>query len=476
MSNISPSASNLAQSPSNSTAPYIDVDQNGIFPNINHDDNDPRAVFRRRYVLALLSLHSATATAAGTMTFSVLVDVKTKFFGDNGTAVEVQSILDAVSAAFMLFILPVLGALSDSWGRRPFLLFLGFASIVPYLLLLLFPNNILYTMISTAIVYALTGNRSGAPVITACIADVYPAEDRGYAISLLIAMTCVGLGAAPVALATGLSLYDVYLTALVLMCVSGAAVVGIGETLPVEHRVVFRSERLVENMEPLRKLTQERSLRALAVIVFCAALPEFGLIEMILFYLNDRVGFEDTDNALLMMEFGIVAILASSVIFKLLEYKTNDRGIVRIGLIANLLHLIGYAVAWNKVFVYLVPVPCAAFSFITYPAATAYLSKGRSPKEQGAIMGVASTVKGLTMVFGPLLMGLLYSRCKGAPVYLPQLPMIVGCGFVVGAIVCAFTLLPEVPTTSDSDNSNANPPDAAKRVFPTPIVELSVIS
>jgi len=97
------------------------------------------------------------------------------------------------------------------------------------------------------------------------------------------------------------------------------------------------------------------------------------------------------------MEFGFVAILASSVIFASLQRYTNEKGIVLIGLAFNLGHLLGYAAAMNKTFVFLVPVPCAAMSLITYPAAQAIVSRGRSAEEQGTLMGINSAVKGCTI-------------------------------------------------------------------------------
>eukprot|EP00759_Apiculatamorpha_spiralis_P026202 PhF_6_TR29297/c0_g1_i2/m.42955 len=78
--------------------------------------------------------------------------------------------------------------------------------------------------------------------------------------------------------------------------------------------------------------------------------------------------------------------------------------------------------------------------FITFPAATALATHGVH-EEQGTLIGSLSSVKGLTTVVGPLLMGVMYNRCKEPPLSFPQAPMLFGALCVAIALACAWWYL-----------------------------------
>eukprot|EP00760_Papus_ankaliazontas_P033344 PhM_4_TR6298/c0_g1_i1/m.50203 len=438
--------------------------------NINPDDHhgavvDPEAtvtlpllgikVNQRKLTFAQLALAAMLMTGAGVMCGAVLVSVKSEYFGGDGEAVEAQVSVDSTAAFFSLLLLPIIGSLSDDIGRRPFLRYLGVILVVPYLLLVLFSDHVIVFMVALGTVHFTTGLNAGSPMVASCLADMYSSEERAKALAMMMAATCTGLGAAPILIGLGVSNPTVFATALGMVCCSCAVLASVRETLPAQCRRVFSLRDVFHTDSSVRLIAKDRNVRVVAFITFCATLPEVGLIEMLLFYLKDRVGFVDLDNGLLLMEYGILVMASTSLLFYFLHKYTSERAIVIIGLVTNVMHLICYAVAMNKTFVFLVCVPLASTTFITFPAATAIVSRGRTEAEQGALMGVITAVKGMTMVVGPLLMGVLYSRCKGPPVNFPQLPMIVGACIVFAALVCAVFYL-EDGTEDNSGGTNLN--------------------
>jgi MFS family permease len=403
-----------------------------------------------------LSLYTFLATATGAIAGAVTVIAKRDYFGSDSAAAETQAYFDAVSAALSMLLLPVFGAMADSAGRRPFLILLCLCTLIPYFILGVVSDDMLLYIATMAIAMTLTGNKTGAPVVTACLADVYPAEERAFAMSIMVACTGIGLVAAPIGTSAGISRHDLFRLCAVLATISGVMLLGITETLGVKDRIPFHW-RGGQAPTALKNVMKDYKFRVIMLIMFCAGLPEAGLMETVLFYLNDRFGFTEHDTALFIAEFGLFAILASTIVIKVMLKYMSELRVMQIGLIMNLIHLLGYVVAWNETVIYVVVVPCAALSFVTFPAAAAIISRGRPASEQGSVMGIGGSVKGLTMILGPLCFGVMYNRCKGPPVNLPQAPMMLGALLVFIAVVLSFTTLreehSEVPVTMDPVDS-----------------------
>ena len=104
----------------------------------------------RSTVLLLLSLFSCLCAGAGVMTGAIRVQVKKDYFGGDGRAVEMQAYCDGASSFVTLFLLPVVGSLSDTYGRRWFLWMLALMTLMPFVSLVLYPDEILLFMMIQA--------------------------------------------------------------------------------------------------------------------------------------------------------------------------------------------------------------------------------------------------------------------------------------------------------------------------------------
>eukprot|EP00759_Apiculatamorpha_spiralis_P054388 PhF_6_TR6923/c0_g1_i2/m.10105 len=388
--------------------------------------------------IVFLSIYMFFSTASGGLSASVLTIAKRNYFGSDSAAASVQAYFDSVSAVISMMLLPVFGTLSDSYGRFPFVFLLGVLTIVPSAFLVVFPSDMMLLNITTSIAFLLTGNKGGSPAIQTVVADISTEKDRALYYAGLMACAGFGLVVSPLGEVLSLSNEDIYFIALILAIIGGVPLMFVKETLPKASRVEFALSNVDTPFKNFRTLRGDHHLRFLSIIAFCSGLPEAGLMETITFYLNDRLAFTPLQNGIFIAEVGILVLLTSTIFMKIMLQYITERQLVLFGLSMNCLHLLAYSMAFNSYFVFFFAVPCAALSFVTFPCIASMAVRNRAVEDRGKIMGVLGAVKGLTMVFGPLAFGVLYSQCKGPPINLPEVPMLGGAAIVLGVLVVAY--------------------------------------
>jgi predicted MFS family arabinose efflux permease len=313
-----------------------------------------------------------------------------------------------------------------------------------------------YYLTSYAIINAITGNNFGAPIITTCIADMFAPKDRALVFSIAFGCAAVGIMSAPLGPLLNLSNGTCFKISFGLMATSGLALLFVPESHRKAARVPFEWAN-VAGPKLLLHIIHDRELAICAFISFCSGLPEAGVLASLLFFLNDRINFTKVQGGFLLFEAGISMFIVSICVMPVLLKFLSLNRILQLGLIANCLHLLGYAFAMNAIFVYAVPAALSSLAMVTYPTLTAMVSKLKPESEQGVIMGVMGSVKQLTNVFGPLLFGVTYNACKGDPMYFPQFPFIIGSGIVFIALYLSTLLV--IDENRGNDDEIVIPPN-----------------
>ena len=408
--------------------------------------------------MMLLGISTFFMTATVAISGSILTLVKKKYFGGDSEASLINAYFESAASLIGMAILPVFGSISDSVGRRPFLWLLGFGSMIPYTTLYFLPGNMYLLLITNSVVGCVCG-LSSYPIISAVIADVATGSNRGWFMSVIMACAAVGLFTSLTGPVLGLNHQQTFMVCAGCSILGGIPLLFLRETLAQEYRKKFKW-KYVENPVTALRALKHPGLRFCSLVAFCAGLPEQGIMNTIMFYLNDKFDFSSMQFSVLFAEIGLLMLITSTVVFRILLHYCTERQIVLIGLTANAIHLLAYAVAWNPYIIYGVASPMAALSFVTYPALTSIASQQHAPKNQGKVMGVMGSIKGLTTVFGPLMFGVLYQVCKGPPVYFPQLPLYIGAAMVFAVLAVAVFKLDDAPSTpimDDDDQEDQKP-------------------
>ena len=319
----------------------------------------------------------------------------------NGLIVGIKGLLSFLSA-------PLVGALSDIWGRKFFLLITVFFTCAPIPLMKI--NTWWYfAMISISGVFAVTFS-----VVFAYVADVTDESDRSFAYGLVSATFAASLVTSP---ALGAYLEMMYSEEVVVAVATAIAVldvffimVAVPESLPEKCRPGSRSLTL-EQVDPfaaLRKMWKDKTILMLCVTVFLSYLPEAGQYSCFFVYLRLVMGFSKEAVATFIAAVGILSVLAQTGLMAAFMKTLGSKHTIMVGLLFEMLQLMWYGFGSQTWMMWAAGV-LAAVSSITYPAISAFVSMHADADKQGLVQGMITGMRGLCNGLGPAMFGLIFS-------------------------------------------------------------------
>lgn len=347
----------------------------------------------------------------------------------------------AASFALMQFLFaPVLGALSDRFGRRPVLLISLFGTAVSYVLFGLadrfLPLGV--EMVLVVLFFArILGGISGASISTAqaYIADSTGPEDRAKGLGLIGAAFGLGFMFGP-ALGGALSLISLEAPAFVAAAITFANVlfgyVILPESLPPERRSVIPFLKM-NPVTRLRGVMGNTAIRPLLIGILLLNFGFAGLQNNFPVFSDVRFGFGPEDNALVFAFIGLMAVVMQGFLLRKLVPRFGEPwlAVVGLGLMTVSFGLIAEVPqAWM---LYPALGLLAIGSGMATPSITSLISRRVSPQEQGSVLGGTQALNSLTMVFGPLYAGFVFDSVGVAAPYLS--------GFVLAALAAALLLV-----------------------------------
>uniref|UniRef100_UPI00358FF301 hippocampus abundant transcript 1 protein isoform X2 n=1 Tax=Myxine glutinosa TaxID=7769 RepID=UPI00358FF301 len=304
---------------------------------------------------------------------------------------------------------PLIGALSDVWGRKSFLLLTVFFTCIPIPLMHISPWWY-FAVISISGIFSVTFS-----VVFAYVADVTQEHERSTAYGLVSATFAASLVTSPaigaylsesygngvvVVLATAISLLDICFILLALP-----------ESLPEKMRPASWGAPISwEQADPfasLRKVGQDSTVLLICITVFLSYLPEAGQYSSFFLYLRQIMGFSSESVAAFIAVLGILSILAQTLVLSTLMRSIGNKNTILLGLGFQLLQLAWYGfgsqpwMMWGAGAI-------AAMSSITFPAVSALVSRNADPDQQGVVQGMITGIRGLCNGLGPALYGFIF--------------------------------------------------------------------
>lgn len=319
----------------------------------------------------------------------------------NGLVMGIKGILSFLSA-------PLIGALSDVWGRKFFLLITVFFTCAPIPLMSI-NSWWFFAMISISGVFAVTFS-----VVFAYVADVTTVEDRSRAYGLVSATFAASLVISP---ALGAYLNDKYSEPLIVALATAIAVldvffilVAVPESLPEKVRPSSWGAPISwEQADPfaaLRKVGLDQTILMQCVTVLLSYLPEAGQYSCIFVYLKLKMHFSSVDVSIFIAVVGILSILTQVVLGDLMKVLGAKRTII-IGLLFEMLQLLWYGFGSQTWMMWAAGI-LASLASITYPAISAFVSIHSNPDQQGVVQGMVTGMRGLCNGLGPAMFGVIF--------------------------------------------------------------------
>ena len=320
---------------------------------------------------------------------------------------EVSTLFGAMLAlyAFMQFVFaPVLGVLSDRYGRRPVLLLSLVGSIVDYLIMAFTPY--LWLLFAGRAMAGLTAANSA--VATAYITDITPVTARASRYGMFQAFFGAGFVIGPV---IGGVLGDIwgrdpFFAAAGLNAINLAFAVFL---LPESHEPQREpiDWHALNPLAPLRWAFAFRAIMPLLVVFVLISLVGQIYTSVWVLFVEDRFQWTETEVGLSLGVFGGLATLVHAFAVGPVIRWIDERGTLLLGIACESIVLLILAFAQMSWIVWAL-IPLLALGGIAIPALRSMQTKAIDREHQGQLQGVIASFVSLAAIIGPLVFSWIY--------------------------------------------------------------------
>jgi DHA1 family tetracycline resistance protein-like MFS transporter len=355
---------------------------------------------------------------------------------DTASAARIFGLFGTVWALMQFFFSPILGALSDRFGRRPVVLLSNFGLALDYVLMALAPS------LSWLFIGRVISGITSASVSTAFayIADITPPERRAAAFGRIGVAFGAGfiLGPAvggllggmdprlPFWVAAGLSFANTLYGLLILP-----------ESLPPNRRSPFRWKR-ANPLGALHLLRSNRILAGLSAVNFLAQLAHVVLPSTFVLYAGYRYGWDATTVGLTLAMVGICSMAVQGAAIGPIVRRFGERRALLLGLGCGAAGFVIYGVASTGPLFWL-GIPVMALWGVAGAATQALTTQLVAPDQQGQLQGATNSVQSVSQLLGPFLFTLTFAYFIGAqaPLILPGAPFLLAAALLLLALALA---------------------------------------
>jgi DHA1 family tetracycline resistance protein-like MFS transporter len=355
---------------------------------------------------------------------------------DTASAARIFGLFGTAWAAMQFIFSPILGGLSDRFGRRPVVLLSNFGLALDYVLMALAPS-LIWLFIGRVISGITSASVSTA---FAYIADITPPERRaavfgkvgaafgagfiiGPAIGGLLGNTDPRL---PFWVAAGLSFANTLYGLLILP-----------ESLPHDRRSPFRWKS-ANPLGALHLLRSDRVLAGLSIMNFFAQLAHVVLPSTFVLYASYRYGWDTKTVGLTLALVGVCAMVVQGAGIGPIVRRIGERRALLLGLGCGAAGFLIFGAAPTGP-VFWLGIPVMALWGLAGAATQALMTQLVAPDQQGQLQGATTSVQSVSQLLGPFLFTLIFAYFIGAqaPLKLPGAPFLLAAALLVLALVIA---------------------------------------
>ncbi len=364
---------------------------------------------------------------------------------DTASAARIFGVFGTAWALMQFFFSPILGGLSDRFGRRPVVLLSNFGLGLDYVLMALAPS-LVWLFVGRVISGITSASISTA---FAYIADITPPERRAAVFGKVGAAFGAGfivgpavgglLGDAdprlPFWVAAGLSFANTLYGFLILP-----------ESLPRDRRAPFRWKS-ANPIGALHLLRSDRLLAGLSVSNFFAQLAHAVLPSIFVLYASYRYGWDSKTVGMTLAMVGVCAMLVQGAGIGPIVKIFGERMALLLALVCGAAGFLIFAIAPTGPLSWL-GIPVMSLWGVAGAAIQSLMTKRVKPDQQGQLQGATASVQSISQLLGPFLFTLTFAYfiSPQTPLHLPGAPFFLASSLVLVALaVAAVTLSGTTP-------------------------------
>ena len=346
--------------------------------------------------------------------------------GDTASAARFVGLFGTAWALMQFLASPVLGALSDRFGRRTVVLLSNFGLGADYVLMALAPT--LAWLFLGRLISGVTAGGVGTAL--AYIADVTPPERRARAFGLIGAAFGIGFVVGPAVgglLAAIGPRVPFWAAAAFSLLNAMYGLFILPESLPPERRAPF-SWRRANPVGSLALLRSRPQLLGFAGIHFLFYLAHQALPTVFVLYAAYRYGWTPTDVGWALAAVGAASATVQAGLVGPVVARFGERRTLIAGLVFGAAGFVVYAAAPTG-FWFAAGIPIMSLFGLYGPSAQGMMTRRVGPTEQGRLQGALQSVIGITGIVGPGVFSLTFATfiSIAAPWHLP------GAAFLLAA-------------------------------------------
>lgn len=302
---------------------------------------------------------------------------------------------------------PILGNLSDTWGRRPILLYSQFGSFVGFILLGLamhLPHPLAWLFVGRMIDGLSGGNLT---VAQAYISDVTEPRERAKVFGMIIGVSFgLGFTIGPGLGAIISSRFGYDITAYLAALFSLSSIIATFRLLPeTQHQ---RDESRLRGLAMYTRVMDYMrivELRPLLAVFFFLSLPFTIYTTMFALFAKNQLGFDVKQAGYFLALVGLLGVvwqggLIGPIVRRFGEYRSLMIGLVASA--AGLYYVVAVDIWWKLIFVAIL------FSFghsVSRPSLTSLIAQAAPPNRRGGVFGAMTSIESVTRIIGPVLGG-----------------------------------------------------------------------
>ena len=331
---------------------------------------------------------------------------------DVGDAALIYGVLLSVYAVMQFLLGPLIGTLSDRFGRRPVLLISLFALGVDYVILALAPS------LAWLVVGRVLAGILGATISTAnaYVADITPREGRAAAFGLIGAAFGVGFTLGPL-LGGVLGEIDLRLPFWFAAALSFANVAfgwfALPESLPPEKRTPVALAK-ANPFGALLYIRRYASLLTLIAALFLSGVAQQGLQGIWVLWTDVQLGYGVAEAGYSLAWVGITTVFVQGYLVRVVVPRFGERTVILGGYGLSLVSFAALPFVTSTLGLYVAILVHICGWGTAGPSLQAVMSQNVPDTEQGLLQGTLSSVNTLTMIVGPLLATGIFARTTGA--------------------------------------------------------------